>query len=365
MKKIKVESKNTELISILNTQFKGKVNLARVKLIAMFICALCKVQTVNFEKLANAFDSKAQSASSLRRIQRFISGFVLDSDLIVKMIFRLLPEKKNLKLSIDRTNWKFGSININIFMLGVCYQGVAFPLLFKMLPKPGNSNTQERIDLVNRFISLFGTSCIDCILADREFVGDEWFEFLNFNRLRYYIRIRNNFKIFIPSKNEEVKVNWLFNSLKINQFMHYPKIVKIGGQLCYISGCKTKSREGKTELLIMASYNHPDQALLNYKDRWQIETCFKAMKTSRFDVEKTHLKDLQRIEKLVLLVMITFVWCYNIGIYLDRNIKPIKIKTHGRKAKSLFKHGLSYIANALLNTENECSINIFKFLSCT
>ena len=171
----------------------------------MFVFALCKVQTVGFEKMANAFDSSEQAASSLRRVQRFIANFALDSDLVAKLIFRLLPEKENLKLSIDRTNWKFGKTNINIFMLGVTYHGVAFPLLFSMLDKRGNFNCQERIDLVNRFINLFGTDCIDCLMADREFVGDKWIEFLNDNRIRYYIRIRNNFKIFLPYKKEENK----------------------------------------------------------------------------------------------------------------------------------------------------------------
>ena len=46
-------------------------------------------------------------------------------------------------------------------MLGVVYKGVAFPLLFTMLNKRGNSNSQERIDLVNRFIKLFGKDIIE------------------------------------------------------------------------------------------------------------------------------------------------------------------------------------------------------------
>jgi len=49
------------------------------------------------------------------------------------------------------------------------------------------------------------------------------------------------------------------------------------------------------------------------------------MKSSGFDIEKTHLQGIQRIEKLILLVMIAFVWCYKIGIYLHQ-INPIKIK---------------------------------------
>ncbi len=71
MKNTNVSTKSNELISILDTHFKGKINLARVKLIALFISSLCKVQTVTFSKLANSFDSTANSSSSLRRIQRF------------------------------------------------------------------------------------------------------------------------------------------------------------------------------------------------------------------------------------------------------------------------------------------------------
>ena len=92
--------------------------------------------------------------------------------------------------------------------------------------------------------------------------------------------------------------------------------------------------------------------------------CFKAMKSSGFDLKKTHLQDIQRKEMLVLLVLIAFVWAYKVGIFLHKT-KPILIKTHGRKAKSIFKYGLSYIVIILLNTGNQYDTGIFNFLSCT
>ena len=243
MKKTNACPKSTELTAVLHAQFKGKLNLARVKFISLVVCSLCKVQTVTFDKLANAFNSFAQSGSSLRRIQRFMADYPLDPDQIAELIFSLLPEQKKVKLTIDRTNWKFGRIDINIFMLGVVYQGVAFPLLFTMLKKRGNSNCAERIGLINRFIALFGKDCIDCLVADREFVGEKWIDYLNENGIRYHIRIRNNFKIFIPRKGKEVKASWLFNDLKAGQYKHYTKIVSLKGQLCYLSGCKLKNGE--------------------------------------------------------------------------------------------------------------------------
>jgi hypothetical protein len=248
MNQINVSPKDNELPEILNAHFKGKLNLARVKLISKIIVALCKVQTVTFEKLANAFDSNTKSASSLRRIQRFIANYSLDSKLIAKLIFSLLPERENLRLTIDRTNWKFERFNINIFMLGMVYQGVAFPLLFTMLEKQGNSNTQERIDLTNRFIALFGKQSIESIVADREFIGQQWLDFLNYNQIKYYIRIRNNFKVFLPHKNKEVKAFHLFNNLSVNQFKYYRKIVRVNGELCYLSGQKNTYKGWKSRL---------------------------------------------------------------------------------------------------------------------
>ncbi len=134
--------------------------------------------------------------------------------------------------------------------------------------------------------------------------------------------------------------------------------------MCYISGAKLDIKNNKQEYLIIVSFEKPENAQELYKQRWQIEMTFKAMKSSGFDIEKTHLQDIERLEKLVLLVMIAFVWAYKVGIYLHEK-KPILIKKHGRKARSIFKHGLSYLAKVFLNNQYQNEIEIFKFLSCT
>jgi len=41
-------------------------------------------------------------------------------------------------------------------------------------------------------------------LADREFIGEDWQNFLNTNGIHYHIRIRDNFKIFNPRKQKEM-----------------------------------------------------------------------------------------------------------------------------------------------------------------
>ncbi|WP_455639078.1 hypothetical protein [Parabacteroides sp.] len=84
-------SKSNQLTHILVPYLGKSMNLARIRFLSLMILALCKVQSVNFEKLATAFDSKAKRDSSLRRIQRFISSYELSSDMLAKLIFALLP----------------------------------------------------------------------------------------------------------------------------------------------------------------------------------------------------------------------------------------------------------------------------------
>src|SRR5665647_3730735 len=98
--KINPDSKYNDLYDFLNYELNW--HLARIKFFGLMICALCQTQTVNFQKLAVCLDSEAKIASNMRRIQRFFADFVIDFNLISRLIFKLLPEQPPFKLSMDR-----------------------------------------------------------------------------------------------------------------------------------------------------------------------------------------------------------------------------------------------------------------------
>lgn len=171
----KVDCKSSHLFEIINTHLGENMNLARIKCITQLVFAMCKVQTVGLHKLAIAFETEARSLSSMKRIQRFLSDYILNLDLIARIIFNLLPKR-------------------------------------------GNSNTLERKQIMERFIRLFGKSSIQCLVADREFVGEEWLAYLNREQIPYHIRIRENFRVKDPRTGKEFKAWWMFNHLKYRLF---------------------------------------------------------------------------------------------------------------------------------------------------
>ncbi len=119
------------------------------------------------------------------------------------------------------------------------------------------------------------------------------------------------------------------------------------------------------ELQILICLNRPQDAAMTYRKRWEIETAFKAMKSSGFNIEDTHLRDTERIARLVPMVCMALVWAYLVGEHKNINVKPIRILKHGRKAKSLVKYGLEEIATILMRPTYNPNFDVFKFLSCT
>ena len=70
-----------------------------------------------------------------------------------------------------------------------------------------------------------------------------------------------------------------------------------------------------------------------------VVTLFRELQSSGFNIKDTPVTVIERLEKLYSLTIIAFVWCYNIGDYLNENIQKIKIKKHGARAVIVFKYG--------------------------
>lgn len=72
-------------------------NLSRVRFTAFFICALCKVQSVGFEKPALAFDSPAKCT-----LRSFVADYSRYLDVVARFIFALLPLNRDLPTAWTR-----------------------------------------------------------------------------------------------------------------------------------------------------------------------------------------------------------------------------------------------------------------------
>ena len=333
---------SNELRDILNGYFGW--NKARMACFVGMLMALFKVRTINLTELACGFLSNATIDSRYKRIKRFFKDFTIDFPLVASWVVQFFGlSNKPLYLSMDRTNWQWGKKNINILMLSITYKGIAIPLFWSLLDKKGNSNTEERIALMERFIAQFGKDKIAALLADREFIGSDWFRWLKKKRINFVIRIKKNL-LTTDSRGRTVYVKALFRGLRPTEERILWGSRDLMGEMVYLSALKMPDGD----LLIVATNEQSGFAIKKYGMRWEIETLFACLKSKGFNFEATHITKPERIEKLLVLLTIAFCWAHKTGEWKHEQ-KPIEIKKHGRKAVSYFRYGLDVLRDIVLN----------------
>lgn len=329
-----------ELRSILKSNL--GLNKSRLDCLCKIMVGLILVCSVNLSKLATTFGTNANFASHYRRLQRFFSKVALSDLLIAYVCLKLLKPTGKVVLILDRTNWQFGKKPINILMLSIKLGGIAIPFLWDILPKKGASNYNERLTLMRRFTQNFPALDIECLLMDREFIGEDWLQWLDAQGFRFIVRAKKNF-IISSHKGKKIRIHKCFNSIN-RKGRCLSKTRFIFGLHLWISG----KRLDDGEILITLSNKHRKTALDWYQKRWFIETLFGNMKTRGFRLEDTHITAQDKLKSLVCVLTLAFCWAYLSGQWLAK-ISPIKIKKHGRKEKSVFSLGIQAMRQIFFN----------------
>jgi hypothetical protein len=333
-----------------------KLPKSRLEFMAMLILGLIEARTVNLKRVVAKMQSCAQEDSIYRRAQRFFASQRLNHKVFMRLMLGIM-NKERYSLCVDRTNWQFGKITINILMIAVCDEGLAIPLAFVLLDKQGSSNTLERTELLEKVLEVIKPEQIEVFLADREFIGQDWFKFLVNHNISFAIRIRENSLLdtWFPVKG-------LFQNLAVGATRTLQHRYCIHG--CDLAVAAVRSPDHQ---LVIIVGNRPANTLIDlYALRWQIESLFKALKSSGFRLEDTHLKHLNRLTNLIALVSLAFLWALKVG-HWQHTHQAIRIKSHGRKERSLFRLGLDFIQRALTNRDLDPSLlqQALDVLSCT
>ena len=207
---------------------------------------------------------------------------------------------------------------------------ISLPLLFVDLDKEGNSNTAERLDLLEDFDEVFGFGRINSLMADREFVGIKWFKTLNKNGIPYFIRVKQN--TLLPWGDQPIQASQLFNHLNGYQSRLIEK--EMHGSAVFFGGTRSVSGE-----LVIVMSNQPftaPQILARYLKRWSIEELFRKLKTSGFQWENTHMTKSARLVTLLIILAFGLLMASLVGYG-----QPIPWKkTLGYPLYSVFKQGL-------------------------
>jgi hypothetical protein len=134
--------------------------------------------------------------SSYMRLIRFFKIKAIPQFIAGIQLLLLSLSATNLEyIIIDRSNWKRGKKSINLLTIGGLMNQVFIPFYWMQLNnKGGGSKFQERCALIKAMSYLAkraGKSLqTSILLADREFIGKNWFEYLRDEGISFVIRMK-------------------------------------------------------------------------------------------------------------------------------------------------------------------------------
>lgn len=321
---------------------------SRLETLALLIVGVINSRTVNLSHIASQFSATALIASSYRRLQRFFQYVRLDGDWVAQVTVKRLGLKRPWVLCLDRTNWKIGRRDVNILMLAITTRRTRIPLMWTILPKGGTSNQRERIQLMRRYLAIFGADSISWLLANREFIGAAWIKFLLENNITFCIRLKENSLICLDDGHTYQLSKLLRTRRNAKQILAQP------GRLATMIDCLGLPlsfdakwlRDG--ELLIVATNGPTRKALDTYKKRWQIECLFGDSKTRGLNIEDTRLTDPAKLNTLLIVITLAIAWAYTTAT-LAQGAADIKKHAHGYRYKSWFRRGFDSLRNWILH----------------
>lgn len=183
---------------------------------------------------------------------------------------------------------------------------------------------------------------IKLLLADAEFIGDQWFEFLVDNGIPFVIRVRDRLHVRLKDGYEGPLERLALSTAARRRLM------KTTG--CFIGmherHCAALSFGALTlsdgTFLIVATNLNPRKALNAYKQRWQIECFFGDTKTRGFNMEDTRLTQPDKLSLLLAIIALAVAWIHACATAV-RPRGDIARAKHGYRRKSWFRMGFDIL----------------------
>jgi hypothetical protein len=225
--------------------------------------------------------------------------------LVQHLLSDYINEQSEYVLSIDRTNWKLGTININILTIGlVLSNGRFIPLHFELLNKRGNSNQSERKVLLLELHLMFNTSKPLVLVGDREFIGKDWFKDLVDLDYDLVIRLRKKDYKQLLANQMNITLVQLENKIRNDVFTkgYFTATIEIKEHLFFyhvrlLKGQKDELSKADKDIYIrfISTSQEINWVSKIYDKRWKIEVFFEDIKEKGIRLEQINFKDFDKI----------------------------------------------------------------------
>ena len=378
-------TKNQAMVLQINdklTSYFGEIKESIVKNTFITLQGIFKAKSVNLNEvklvLPEILDNRTTGIEShYRRLTRFFNlpndeKEELSKSLLCVGLVLLGESKKNLDksyLTLDGTKWEFNDTYIHLLTLCIVVNGISIPIWWEDLSKKGHSSQEERLSFFKKALSHYNLRG-KCLLADREYIGRDWFTFLRNKGIEFVIRLKKGiYKTEIDAWTTRTTNKETAQHLRYSGLEHRAKSPKYHAKgvakEVFINGkkylfilvrnhnWKVGDNPNEQLLYLLTTLTKRTKAIKAYKIRWSIECCFKCLKSKGFDLEAVNVKGDEKVFLIVALVSFLYTLCVIQGLKIGKNLKKSDTKLFKdgsiTLSKSYFKKGKDDLRKFLFN----------------
>lgn len=264
---------------------------------------------------------------------------------------------KNINyLLLDGTKWDFGSHHLHLLTLCIVIDDVAIPIWWEDLEKAGHSSQEDRAAYISKAMESYELGGMT-LIADREYTGYKWFRELDRIGIRFVIRVKEG--IYHEEINAAPGLEWKRMKAKAHDKPKGKKVSKKitldGLDLFYIILKNPRPNADDELVYLITDWLSPAKAARIYELRWQIEVCFKHLKSNGLNLEKMSVRGKEKRHLMMAIAVLIYILAIREGIIKEVSQKdgvPYKKDKYTGfyyRTESVFRKGLSILLRKFTN----------------
>ena len=223
---------------------------------------------------------------------------------------------------------------------GLVYKNRALPLCW-IVKKGGKGHFKEKIhmELLDQLMQLIPKGKKVVILGDGEFDGAKFLSKIKKNNWIFVTRTAKN-RVMIE-ENESFRMRDL--GVGEQECFWVPNVSPENSPALICHAVIWWRRDFKEPIYLFTNLEPVHEALFWYKKRFTIETFFSDQKSRGFNIHKSHISKPERLEKLLIVAALAYIFIVYFGIVAVKNNMLKVIHRKKRCDWSIFKIGFRFL----------------------
>ena len=324
----------------------GKRQSNNLNILSGFICGILQSKQVKLADVVGDIPCSGKEESRIMRLRRWLNNPAVNVDgFYLPVIERLLGSlsAQPLVLAIDGSTVARGCISLVVSLI---YKGRAIPLLWVTRKgKKGHFPEQMHIDLLKAVHDLIPKGTKVIMLGDGEFDGAHWLTQLEAYGWTYSCRTAKTSKCY--EQGEDFRLMDICPQR--GGIAEVGEVEFTDQRTLTLRAVAYWGNEYDDPLYLVTNCLVGQEAVCWYKKRFLIETLFSDLKGRGFNLQKSGLRDPERVNRLLIAVALAYIWLIDLGEQVLANGWERLIHRNDRCDCSLFTLGKRFLKYVLKN----------------